>query len=392
MILYIAKRSEYDIGSKTHLQALKDIYGENQIFIIDLLNEKVIRNEQYISFGKYKGIKERVERWFQGNVVFIDNKIINSIVEIIIRYNVSFVFSEESDLGNLVKKIKKTKPDCYIVCFYHDISADLFAQRRRQATWKKIHYKLLDCNITIHQEKINQKYCDENWVFHKYDEEKFVYFYGYKPNSMIPLSCPIPVIDENIKKIVTSAKSHKKILFVCSSYYVNKIGFQWFYNHVLPNLYFDFQIDVIGTGSKGLADFCFDPRVNLLGPVKYLNQYYLDADIVITPIFDGGGMKVKTLEAVSYAKCIIGSSESLHGYWEEMPDSVKEKIVFQCDTANEWIDSLTQLATQDVKKFNKELYEVFINHFSYETMLKLFQNELNRINGSQDENKNQFNH
>ena len=53
MILYIAKRGKHDISSRTHLQALKQIYGENNIFIVDLLNEERTERERYISFGKY---------------------------------------------------------------------------------------------------------------------------------------------------------------------------------------------------------------------------------------------------------------------------------------------------------------------------------------------------
>ena len=153
MILYIAKRGKHDISSRTHLQALKQIYGENNIFIVDLLNEERTERERYISFGKYQGIGERMQRWIQGNVAFIDNKIIDQIIRIIQEYQITFIFSEESDLGNLMKRIKAVRPDCYIVCFYHDITADLFAQRRRQASWKKIHYKLLDCNITSGKSK-----------------------------------------------------------------------------------------------------------------------------------------------------------------------------------------------------------------------------------------------
>lgn len=376
MILYVAKRSSYDIGSKVHLQALKDIYGHNEVFIIDLLNSQCIREERYVSYGDYRGLKNRIERWTQGNIPYISNAIINDIIDIIERYKISLIFMEESDLGNLTKRIKTVNPDAHIICFYHDISADLFAQRRRQASWTKPHYKFLDCNITIYQEKLNQKYCDENWVFHQCDKEKFERFYGYSPTALIPLASPIPRINDITKEAIVPAGKCKKLLFVCSSYYVNRMGFRWFYDNVLPGLQFDFQMNIVGTGSKNLSDFCTDGRVNLLGTVDSLAQYYLDADIVITPIFDGGGMKVKTMEAVSYGKCIVGSSESLHGFWEKMPSTIKNNIVFQCDQAREWQCALHSLAMHDTKKFNPDLFEVFLKNFSYEVLLEAFKKQL----------------
>ena len=115
-----------------------------------------------------------------------------------------------------------------------------------------------------------------------------------------------------------------------------------------------------------------------MGPVDDLSEYYLKADIVITPIFDGGGMKVKTLEAVSYAKCLIGTTESLHGFWEKIPLSIRDSIVYQCDAEEDWIKALNDMLHKRVYKFNTELYEVYRKFFSYEAMLRQFQENLKK--------------
>ena len=72
MILYISNRSQYNIGANTHLAALEEIFGAGNVFRIDLrLAEKPCRKQNYIAFGKYKNISERVKRWVQGNTLYL---------------------------------------------------------------------------------------------------------------------------------------------------------------------------------------------------------------------------------------------------------------------------------------------------------------------------------
>lgn len=376
MVLYIAKRSLHDVGSVTHLQALIDVYGEQNVFIVDLISSMVKREKNYIAYTRSRNVFERLERWMQGNTSYISNRIIREICDIVVEYRISLIFSEESDLGYLMRAVKQRSPQTRIICFYHDISADLFAQRKKNMPGAGLYYKLIECNLTIRQERISQKYCDENWVFHEADALKFERFYKYTPDVMIPLASPERVVPDNIRSAVTGDAEQKKILFVCSKYFVNRLGFKWFYENVLPQLSNGFQIDVVGMGSEGLADFCKDNRVRLVGAVDDLSEYYLNADIVIAPIFDGGGMKVKTMEAVSYAKCIIGTTESLHGFWEKMPQSVRGNIVHQCDTAEEWIQALDILLNKKVNKFNEDLYAVYKEFFSYNALLEQFRKYL----------------
>lgn len=378
MILYIAKRSLYDVGSVTHLQALIDIYGKQNVFIVDLIRSMVHRDKNYVAYTRTKNVFERLERWIQGNTSYISNKIIKEICDIVVEHDIDLIFSEESDLGYLMRAIKTKSPKTRIICFYHDISADLFAQRKKHMPGAGLHYRLIECNLTIRQERISQKYCDENWVFHTADAEKFKKFYGYNPDVMIPLASPIRKISDSVKSAVTRADEEKSILFVCSKYFVNRLGFKWFYEKVLPSLKDSFQINVVGMGAEGLADFCTDTNVKLVGAVDDLSEFYLNADIVIAPIFDGGGMKVKTMEAVSYAKCIVGTTESLHGFWEKIPDSVRGNIVHQCDTAEEWIQALDFLLTKELNKFNEDLYAVYKEYFSYEAMLEQFRRRLKK--------------
>ncbi len=182
MILYISKRSKYDIGSVTHFQALKDIYGEENVIYIDFNFSMPPKNEKnYICYGKYSGRVERLKRVIQRNTMIINNEIINNLCNIVKDENIDIIFSEESTLGAFYKQVKKTKKDVKIITFYHDIGADLFRQWRKQPGL----LNKIENSLSIYQEKMCVKYGDYNWVFHQADFNKFNKFYGFDPDVMI---------------------------------------------------------------------------------------------------------------------------------------------------------------------------------------------------------------
>ena len=366
MILYITKLEKGNIGADMHYKALCDIFGRENIFFINLSpTEKEYRLQNYISYGKYKSVLDRVHRWMQGNMMFISNDIISEICEVINSNAIKTVFIEDSVFGNLVKKIKKNCKECKVLSFYHDVKADLYKQwMDNERTLKsKIEY-----TIGIRQEYVNQTYADINIVFNERDAKTYQVYYGKRPEAIIPLPAPVPAISDNIMNSITAKDDKKNILFVGKKYYPNLVGFKWFVDNVLPSLTYNIQVDVVGRGLEELRYEYSDPRINVIGGVESLNPYYENADIVIAPLFDGGGMKSKTVEALSFGKIFVGTEESLFGFWEEMDSSIREKTCYQCNTSEEWIQTVNNLANDDIHKFNEDIFELFKAKFSYDVV------------------------
>ena len=366
MILYITKLEKGNIGADMHYKALCDIFGRENIFFINLSpTEKECRLQNYISYGKYKSVLDRVHRWMQGNMMFISNDIISEICELINSNAIKTVFIEDSVFGNLVKKIKKSCKECKVFSFYHDVKADLYKQwmDNERTVKSKIEY-----TIGIKQENINQKYADINIVFNERDAKKFQAYYGKRPDVIIPLPAPVPAISDNIMDSITAKDDKKHILFVGKKYYPNLVGFKWFVDNVLPSLTDNIQVDVVGRGLEELRNEYSDPHINVIGGVESLNPYYENADIVIAPLFDGGGMKSKTVEALSFGKIFIGTEESLFGFWEEMDSDIRGKTCYQCNTPEEWIQTINNLANDDIHKFNEDVFELFKAKFSYDVV------------------------
>lgn len=366
MILYITKLEKGNIGADMHYKALCDIFGRENIFFINLSPTKRERRLQnYISYGKYKTVLDRVHRWMQGNMMFISNDIISEICEVINSNAIKTVFIEDSVFGNLVKKIKKNCKECKVLSFYHDVKADLYKQwMNNERTLKsRIEY-----TIGIRQEYVNQKYADINIVFNERDAKSYQVYYGKRPEAIIPLPAPVPVISHGIMNFITAKDDKKHILFVGKKYYPNLVGFKWFVDNVLPSLTDNIQVDVVGRGLEELRNEYSDPRINVIGGVESLNPYYENADIVIAPLFDGGGMKSKTVEALSFGKIFVGTEESLFGFWEEMDSDIRGKTCYQCNTPEEWIQTINNLTNDDIHKFNEDVFELFKAKFSYDVI------------------------
>lgn len=366
MILYITKLEKGNIGADMHYKALCDIFGRENIFFINLSpTEKECRLQNYISYGKYKSVLDRVHRWMQGNMMFISNDIISEICEVIKSNSIKTVFIEDSVFGNLVKKIKNRCKECKVLSFYHDVKADLYKQwMDNERTLKsKIEY-----TIGIRQEYVNQKYADINIVFNERDAKTYQVYYGKRPEAILPLPAPVPSISHDIMNSITEKDDKKHILFVGKKYYPNLVGFKWFVDNVLPSLTANIQVDVVGRGLEELRSEYSDPRINVIGGVESLNPYYENADIVIAPLFDGGGMKSKTVEALSFGKIFVGTEESLFGFWEEMDSDIRGKTCYQCNTQEEWIQTINNLANDDIHKFNEDVFELFKAKFSYDVI------------------------
>ena len=369
MITYISLRFETNIGAKVHRSILEELFGEDNIYTIDLRPRNQERKLRYICYGKYKNPLDRIFRWIQGNTMYISNKIINEICNIIGESKSVLVFLENSNFGSLVKKIKTKYPNIKVICFYHDIDADLYRQWSKESNWVgKIENK-----IGIKQEMLSQRYSDIDIVFNKRDAQLYEKYYKNKPNYIIPLSSYKVDLNETFLEMKPSAGSdRKKLLFVGSKYYPNLEGIRWFYKNVIPGLNNKIQINIVGRGTEILRSEMDDSRVHVLGTVDDVFQYLYDADIFIAPLFSGGGMKAKSIEAISLGKCFVGNDESLAGFWEEMDDTVRNKVIFNCETAGDWIKTINALSEKEIQKFYPELYKIFIDKFSYDKTKEAF--------------------
>lgn len=105
------------------------------------------------------------------------------------------------------------------------------------------------------------------------------------------------------------------LLFVGSSYAPNILGLRWFLGDVWPLVLADepsARLVVCGDAGDAFRDVTPD-GVELAGRVPDLADHYAGAQVVIVPIREGTGMKVKLVEALAFARPVVAAPEALAG-------------------------------------------------------------------------------
>lgn len=365
MLLYVSKRFDTNVVAQAHLKALKDILGEENVFVVDLRLIAPSESKNYIAYGKYKSRFSLMCRLLQGNSEYLSNNTIKKICRLVSEKRITSVFVEDSIFGNLVKRIKKKYPSIIVFSYFHDIAADLYLQ------WKKNRNFIgrLDCDLMIRQERIQHKYAEVNLVFNQRDNNLYKKFYGKDADYIIPLSWDAPTLsDEYLQSGPHKPKDIIQMLFVGSKYWPNILGIKWFYENVFPDISERVHLTIVGRGTEILKKDIAEDNILIIGGVDDLGRYYMEADVVILPLFDGGGMKTKTAEALAFGKTIVGSTEGFEGYWEHLSEDVKNVHAYRTNESKQWIEVINTLYNKEIKKFNKDVYDDFVSHFSYQAM------------------------
>lgn len=366
-ILYVSARYDNNICATMHLRALKDI--TKNLYIVDLSN-KAKPHERSLYFNQFSPI-EKIQRILELNTWYLSNKRIKVICNFIKTHNISIVFIDDSFFGKLCKSIKKQNPSIKIISFYHDIGYVLYRQWLKNKGIKFIHQYIAG----IYGEYLTQKYSDCNIVLNNRDKQLFEKIYKKNISSLLPISVDVPNLE--IKQTNEFKFSRKYndifILFVGVYYFPNINGLSWFVKNIFVKLPDFYKLVVVGRNMDKLSDSYADIKnMHIIGEVSSLAGYYNNADIVISPIFEGGGMKQKTAEAIAYGKTFIGTTESLFGYEESLKiKNADLPLVYEANTPDEFILAFKKVHNNNLYGFHPELHKLYEANYSLQNTKKI---------------------
>lgn len=369
-ILFITNRLKKDnksggyLGSKRNLENIVTIFGKEKVDVYDVISKNIFSRIVNITFFN------RLE----SSSLIIENKIVKKIE--IENYNI--IFLDNSGFGYLAERIKKKFPKKKIIIFCHDINYCFFSsvltEYKKDRFNLKSFFRILKAKKEIFNAKINEKKsfknADKIITLNSRDTKLLEKEYGYKSDAEIEVTLPIPKIKVELKKIFNSLEFN--LLFVgTASLKPNLNGVEFFIKNVLEGVEADLYI--VGKGMEKYKEKFekLNKKVKVIGTVENLDNYYLDADAVIAPIFAGGGMKVKTGEALSYGKTIFGTIESFQGYELDY-----DKVGGICNCSEEFIEKINNYIkywkNNGMPKINKYTNKIFIEKYSYNSSIKKF--------------------
>ena len=282
-------------------------------------------------------------------------------------FNIDVVYIDNSISGKLVKKIKGRFPHVRVICFFHDIQAVKMPNDKGSSLLRRMVLP-----VYLRNERLTVAYSDRTIVLNRRDADLYRQVYGKDPFMLAPVGLNMPGdVDGGLRH---RGNTPLKLLFVGVVYEPNLNAIRWFLKHVVPQVRSNITFSIVGKDMEKYREEFEQTSdcVRVLGTIDSLAPHYIDADIVVVPLFEGGGMKIKTAEAFSYGKRYIGTTEGLEGYWEEIPEPLKGTKIFRCDDPADFARTIDHLAANDFFKFDPAVRQLAEDKYSFKRIYECY--------------------
>jgi glycosyltransferase involved in cell wall biosynthesis len=125
----------------------------------------------------------------------------------------------------------------------------------------------------------------------------------------------------------------------------NANGLKWFLKEVWPLIRANHphaQFNVIGSDMpRRLGDFAASqPGVHTHGAVPDLKPYYENAGVVVVPILEGAGTRLKIIDAFRHGKAVVTTTKGIEGI------HAPPQTMIVADTPNQFADSVSTLLSE----------------------------------------------
>lgn len=325
---------------KLNHDALKEIYGERLVLF-------EVRRRRLRGVGAILGV-------LRGHIDGLDDETIDRALGAIRSENVSKVFVDGSNLGAFTRCLRLGQPNVEVTTFFHNVEARFFWGSLKM---RRTPHALAVLLANYLAERRAVRYSDKRICLSERDSKLLHRVYGQAATHIFPMALQDQLPPGFAKE--AAAPPEQFALFVGGTFYANRAGIAWYVRHVAPRA--PIRVVVVGKGFETLRGTLEIPgKVQVVGTVDSLADWYSRAQFVIAPIFDGSGMKTKLAEAMMYGKKVVGTPEAFSGY-----EAVAAKAGWVCATADEFVDAMREAAQAIPARFLPELRDIYLRSHSF---------------------------
>ena len=325
---------------KLNHDALKEIYGDRLVVFP-------------LSRRRPHGLKAIFDA-FRGHIDGLNDAAIDKALQTIQEKNVGKIFVDGSNLGGFTNVAKRRFPHVEMSCFFHNVEARFFLG----SLWASKTPRALAVLLANYlAERMAVRYSDKIICLSARDSRLLKRLYGRAATHIAPMALQDKLPDG--LGLIRNTSRGKFALFVGGVFYANRAGITWFVEHVVPLI--NVRICIVGRGFENFKqELERDGKVEVVGAVDSLAQWYLDSHFVIAPIFDGSGMKTKVAEALMFGKKVIGTPEAFSGY-----EKIADRVGCVCASADEFVAAIEVADTMVNDPFDSDLRAIFESTFSF---------------------------
>jgi glycosyltransferase involved in cell wall biosynthesis len=322
------------ILSYRNLNLCHQIFGQPNVKAVSFSYREKTVDDEIEFFPSYHSKFQSLTNYLLGYTGGFTRDNYRTILSQIIKDNYNVVFLDGSLLGQLAEDIKKLNPKICVICFFHNIETSFFRQYAR----KNPAYLMLLKPIANSENRAVQ-YADINITLTERDANGIEKRYGKKADFVIPNTIP----DLHKQRAPKDKNKNKlQLLFTGSAFYANIEAAQWLVDELMPCT--GAFLTIAGNGMNQFKSKWEKENIRVVGFVSDMADVYNEADIVLAPLFKGGGMKLKIAEALMFGKPVIGSKEAWQGYTVE--NGVNG---FIAETKNDFLNIITSLSEEKLR-------------------------------------------
>lgn len=223
------------------------------------------------------------------------------------------VFLDTSLLGPLVPELRKMFPQTRIVTFFHNIeSAASLSMMRRSSipAWLRL--------LSVYRaERQAATASDYRIALSRADEGLMTRLFGVESDAIWPITYPPADLAPRPRVI-----EEDYVLFVGGYYKPNLEAIAYLASRIAPRV--NKKVVVAGFGLGRIQpEYAGNANLQILDSPPSLAALYQHASLVLAPIFTGGGIKTKIIEALSYGCQVVASREAAVGFESMSADSLR---------------------------------------------------------------------
>ncbi|MCI2122388.1 MAG: glycosyltransferase family 4 protein [Bacteroidales bacterium] len=358
-LLFIQYKKSGDVleggghGAERNLAHIRKALGEGNVEEMHIHDDTVGRSKWSYVTGMFH---------FFGNYFFgLTPRRVRDIVRHACDGKFDYVFIDRSIFGKIARGLKEAGYKGCIITSFQNVEKEYFkAKISPWAPWRPIVVHCADVN-----DRLSCRYSDKMVVLNRRDEDSFYNLYGRHADAFIPVTFRDKLGAAAFRSVALT--SPKPLCIFLGSYFrANNRGIEWFVRNVYQ--YVEIRMRIVGKGMGRLR--CapwMKPDIEIMSDVPDLGPVFDEADIMVLPIFDGSGMKVKTCESLMHGKNIIGTREAFEGY-----DLDYDRVGALCNTPTEFIKAINGFATHPRPRFNAYSREIFLEKYSDDVADALF--------------------
>ena len=323
----------------------------NHDILADILGPRLVTFE--VRPSRLRGWRA-IKAIFSGSIDGLNDAVVARAIHTVREMRANKVFVDGSNLGKVVRAIKRACPGVEVSTFFHNCEARFFLGSFRQAKTIRSLGVLLANWLA---ERRTVRFSDNLICLNERDSAQLRALYGRGATHVSPIA-----LQDRLPAVLPAGggpDAERYALFVGGTFYANHAGIAWFAEHVAPRI--PIKTRVVGAGFELLKQQLErHGNVEVIGSVESVAPWYLGAQFVVAPIFDGSGMKTKVAEALMFGKMIVGTPEAFAGY-----EDVAVRAGLVCSTASDFVNAIDRVTKGPVPEFNPELRALYEQKYSF---------------------------